>query len=177
MDAVDAVIGFCESGQYSGLSSGCGYDDVCRALGEADNVSSRKSSQMMSYPWGEVLIENHSLRQMTFDGLSIEEKSRLYDYIKGKATVEIERIEGYGRYYRLEEVHAGIESVVCLSSDVDSMPCAVAILFPLSVMESLTLSLSKDMMDALRNMSSANRISIQEICSNIIEEHIKNHKK
>ena len=178
MDVVEAIITLCKCGEYRGLSLASGQEDISRVLGSPQEVSSRKSSQVMSYMWGEVLIENHSLRQMTFDSLTDEQKERLSLYVKENRTRQIERIEGFCRYYRMEDVHSGVESVIYATRDSDdSIPQTFAVLFPHREMESLTLSLSREVMEELRHISSAKRISIQEICTNIIEEHIKNYKE
>ena len=98
--------------------------------------------------------------------------------IKENKIQQIERIEGFCRYYRMEDVHSGVESVIYATRDSDdSIPQTFAVLFPHRAMESLTLSLSREVMEGLRHISSVRRISIQEICTNIIEEHIKNHKE
>ncbi len=128
----------------------------------------------MSYPWGEVLVENHSLRQMTFDTLTDYQKERLSLYVKENKIQQIERIEGFCRYYKMEDVHSGVESVIYATRDSDdSIPQTFAVLFPHQVMESLTIALPRELMERLRNMSSVKRISVQEICTRIIEENIK----
>ena len=77
MDVVEAIITLCKSGEYKGLSSSSKQEDISRSLGSPQEISTKKSSQVMSYPWGEVLIENHSLRQMTFDTLTDSQKESL----------------------------------------------------------------------------------------------------
>ena len=174
MDVVEAIITLCKCGEYEGLSSSSKTEDISRSLGSPQEISTKKSSQVMSYPWGEVLVENHSLRQMTFDTLTDYQKERLSLYVKENKIQQIERIEGFCRYYKMEDVHSGVESVIYATRDSDdSIPQTFAVLFPHQVMESLTIALPRELMERLRNMSSVKRISVQEICTRIIEENIK----
>lgn len=173
MDVVEAIITLCKSGEYKGLSSSSKQEDISRSLGSPQEISTKKSSQVMSYPWGEVLIENHSLRQMTFDTLTDSQKESLSLYVKDNKSQQIERIEGFCRYYKMEGVHSDVESIIYATRDSeDSIPQTFAVLFPHQVMESLTLSLPRELMERLRHISSVKRVSVQEICSKIIGENI-----
>lgn len=176
MDVLKAMEGFFSAGEYSGIREGMDISAWENLYGASCDVTVKKHTRIMSYPWGSVTFEDKCIRQLTFDSLTPSQKNDITLLLKKHSPSMVERVEGFGRYYKVNDISPHMESVMYHTSDQDDAEAeVVAVVFPVSEKETLTLTLSKETMHALRKLSSHTRVTIQEICADMIEKHIKEY--
>lgn len=178
MNIEEAVRSLILNGSYLGIGTGSTVDSVEAVFGMAEHIVMKKGQKTMKYSWGMAVFENHHLYQLTFSAMSVNEAEKVKKILSLYENAQIDCVEGYFRYFRVETLIPHVQEVLFSTADEDNASVvSVAVVFqPVDIVE-LSVTLPKAQYQILRKISSDTRETINDMCERIIEKYIAEYDK